>query len=248
MTGSPTEQRLRAAAFELFEQQGYDATTVESIAERAGVGRTTFFRAFGSKEDVIFPDHTDVLARVRQRLAASSAAETPAAVTEAARLVLRRYLDEGDLARARYRLTRTIPALRSREIAHLQQYQQEFRDHIRRWTGEEPGADLRAELMASSVVVAHNHVLRRWLRGLTEDPEREFDAAMAQVLRTHAPSAPTEIAGDDAGAGAGARGTTVVVLRSPVDADAVLPALRRALAQAEGSEGNGPATGPVLTS
>jgi AcrR family transcriptional regulator len=236
---SPTEERLRAAAFELFEQQGYDATTVESIAERAGVGRTTFFRAFGSKEDVIFPDHTDVLARVRQRLAASSAADTPTAVTEAARLVLRRYLDEGDLARARYRLTRTIPALRSREIAHLQQYQQEFRDHIRRWTGEEPGADLRAELMASSVVVAHNHVLRRWLRGLTDDPEREFDVAMAQVLRTHAPATPTDAEAD------AADGATVVVLRTPVDPDAVLPALRRALAEAEG---NGHAAGPVLPS
>ena len=222
-------ERLRAAAFELFEQQGYDATTVEAIAERAGVGRTTFFRAFGSKEDVIFPDHTDVLDRVRARLAASSADETPAAVTEAARLVLLRYLDEGDLARARYRLTRTIPALRAREIAHLQQYQQEFREFIRHWTGEEPGADLRAELMASSVVVAHNHVLRRWLRGLTEDPEGEFDAAMAQVRRTHSPLADADAAG-----------TTVLVLRTPADPESVLPEIRRALGD---SLGNGPARG-----
>ncbi|MCD4525309.1 TetR/AcrR family transcriptional regulator [Nocardioides sp. cx-173] len=212
--------RLREAAFELFEQQGYDATTVEAIAERAGVGRTTFFRAFGSKEDVIFPDHTDVLARVRERLASSPVEETPAAVTEAARLVLRRYLDEGDVARARYRLTRTIPPLRSREIAHLQQYQREFREFIRRWTGEDAGADLRAELMASSVVVAHNHVLRRWLRGLSELPEAEFDAAMAQVRRTHAPLSPADPAA----------GTTVLVLRTPDDPDQVLPALRRALA------------------
>ncbi|MCD4534110.1 TetR/AcrR family transcriptional regulator [Nocardioides sp. cx-169] len=214
--------RLREAAFDLFEQQGYDATTVEAIAERAGVGRTTFFRAFGSKEDVIFPDHTDVLARVRERLASSPVEETPAAVTEAARLVLRRYLDEGDLARARYRLTRTIPALRSREIAHLQQYQREFREFIRRWTGEDAGADLRAELMASSVVVAHNHVLRRWLRGLSELPEAEFDAAMAQVRRTHAPLSP----GDPPDL---PTGTTVLVLRTPADPDQVLPALRRAL-------------------
>jgi AcrR family transcriptional regulator len=225
-------ERLRAAAFELFEQHGYDATTVEAIAERAGVGRTTFFRAFGSKEDVIFPDHTDVLARVRERLAASSSAETPAAVTEAARLVLRRYLAEGDLARARYLLTRTIPALRAREIAHMQQYQQEFREYIRRWTGEAAGADLRAELMASSVVVAHNHVLRRWLRGVTGDPEGEFDAAMAQVRRTHAPLSP-----DGA-----EEGSTVLVLRTPVDPETVIPALQRALDEAAG---NGTTSGRV---
>ncbi len=61
-------ERLRQAAFELFERQGYDATTVDQIAELAGVGRTTFFRLFRSKEDVIFPDHTEVLTRVRARL------------------------------------------------------------------------------------------------------------------------------------------------------------------------------------
>lgn len=227
-------ERLRAAAFELFDQQGYDATTVEAIAERAGVGRSTFFRAFGSKEDVIFPDHTDVLARVRERLAGSSTADTLLAVTEAARLVLRRYLDEGDLARARYRLTRTIPALRAREIAHMQQYHREFREHIRGWTGEQPGADLRAELMASAVVVAHNHVLRRWLRGLTDDPEAEFDAAMSLVRQTHAPLP-----------GSGTTGSAVVVLRTPVDPEALLPALRQALDEAAGNE---PGTGPVLPS
>ena len=226
-------ERLRAAAFELFEQQGYDATPVEAIAERAGVGRTTFFRAFGSKEDVIFPDHTDVLARVRERLASSPTEQAPAAVTEAARLVLRRYLDEGDLARARYRLTRTIPALRAREIAHMQQYQREFREFIRGWTQEEPGADLRAELMASSVVVAHNHVLRRWLRGVSEDPEAEFDAAMTQVRRTHAPLSPADPTTDQTDQA----GTTVLVLRTPADPDEVLPALRRALAGNETASG-----------
>ena len=113
---SQPAERLREAAFDLFERQGYDATTVDQIAELAGVGRTTFFRLFRSKEDVIFPDHTEVLARVRARLSTATVDSTPAAVTEAARLVLDRYLDEGELARSRYRLTRSIPALRAREI------------------------------------------------------------------------------------------------------------------------------------
>ena len=42
--------RLREAAFDLFAEQGYDATSVEAIAERAGVGRSTFFRAYPTKE------------------------------------------------------------------------------------------------------------------------------------------------------------------------------------------------------
>jgi AcrR family transcriptional regulator len=170
-----TAQRLREAAYELFESQGYDATTVDDIADRAGLGRSTFFRHFRSKEDVIFPDHSDVLTRVRDRLAAADPADTPSVVTDAARIVLRRYVDEGELARSRYRLTRTIPLLRAREIAHMQQYQREFREFVRAWTGEPPGADLRAELLASAIVVAHNQVLRRWLRGESNSPEAELD-------------------------------------------------------------------------
>jgi AcrR family transcriptional regulator len=208
--------RLREAAFALFEQQGYEATTVDQIADHAGVGRTTFFRTFRSKEDVIFPDHSDVLDRVRGRLATADPAATPGAVTDAARLVLRRYLEEGELARSRYRLTRSIPALRSREIAHMQQYQREFREFVRAWTGEKPGEDLRAELMASSIVVAHNHVLRRWLRGHSDAPEAEFDEAMALVTSLYAPS------GDGAG-------STVLVIRSDQDAESVAAVVRRAL-------------------
>ncbi len=46
--------RLRRAAFELFTEQGYDATTVAEIAERAGVTPRTFFRHFADKREVLF--------------------------------------------------------------------------------------------------------------------------------------------------------------------------------------------------
>lgn len=210
-----TAQRLREAAFELFDRHGYDATTVDEIADLAGVGRSTFFRHFRSKEDVIFPDHSDLLAHVRARLATADPAETPTAVSEAARIVLRRYLEEGELARSRYRLTRTVPPLRAREIANMQQYQREFREFVRAWTGESPGEDLCAELLASAIVVAHNQVLRRWLRGQSDSPEAELEDAMALVASIHAPAATS--------------GSTVLVIRSDRDPDAVAAVVRRAL-------------------
>jgi AcrR family transcriptional regulator len=211
-----TAQRLREAAFELFDRHGYDATTVDEIADLAGVGRSTFFRIFRSKEDVIFPDHSDVLARMRGRLAAADPSDTPSAVTDAARIVLRRYVEEGELARSRYRLTRSVPMLRAREIASMQQYQREFREFVRAWTGERPGEDLRAELLASAIVVAHNQVLRRWLRGQTDSPEPELEDAMALVTSMHAPDPD-------------ASGSTVLVIRSSRDPDTVAAAVRRAL-------------------
>ncbi|XVU29152.1 TetR/AcrR family transcriptional regulator [Actinoplanes sp. CA-054009] len=48
-----TTQRLVVAAVDLFTEQGYDATTVAQIAERAGVTRSTFFRHFADKRELL---------------------------------------------------------------------------------------------------------------------------------------------------------------------------------------------------
>ncbi|WP_345761677.1 TetR family transcriptional regulator [Diaminobutyricibacter sp. McL0608] len=48
------EERLRAAAIELFLERGYENVTVAQIAERAGLTRRTFSRYFADKRDVLF--------------------------------------------------------------------------------------------------------------------------------------------------------------------------------------------------
>jgi AcrR family transcriptional regulator len=47
-------ERLVRAALDLFTEQGYDATTVNEIADRAGLTKTTFFRHFPDKREVLF--------------------------------------------------------------------------------------------------------------------------------------------------------------------------------------------------
>jgi AcrR family transcriptional regulator len=209
--------RLRQAAFELFEQRGYDRTTVDDFAARAGVGRTTFFRVFGSKEDVIFPDHDEVLGRIQARLAASSDDTSMIAVSEAAGIVLDQYLGEGELARTRYRLTSSVPALRDRENASIQQYTRHFRHFLLERMADQPDAALRSELMAAAIVTAHNHVLRRWLRGEAKQPRKEFARAMALTIELYS-------------VGRAETGTSVVVLRSAEEIDVLLPRLREAIA------------------
>ena len=50
-----TRERLVRAAVDLFAEQGYDATTVSEIAERAGgLTKMTFFRHFPDKREVLF--------------------------------------------------------------------------------------------------------------------------------------------------------------------------------------------------
>jgi AcrR family transcriptional regulator len=227
MSTPPARERLAQAAFDLFDERGYEQTTVDEITERAGLGRTTFFRHYRSKEDVIFPDHDQLLEEIRQRLASSSHRTALVAVSDAVRLVLLHYVGEGDLARRRYALTSTVGALRDREIASVARYQRLFREFITDWMGNtaEP-APLRAEIMAASVVAAHNHVLRRWLRGECPDPVREVDEALRQVISLFTAGGPS---------GAADGGATVAVFRTGQDVDEVIPALRRFLENAPGN-------------
>jgi AcrR family transcriptional regulator len=54
-------QRIVDAAAELFEGQGFDNVSVTDIAARADVGRTTFFRYFGDKAEVVFAKEQEML-------------------------------------------------------------------------------------------------------------------------------------------------------------------------------------------
>src|SRR6266571_3103445 len=97
MSKPTARERLAEAAFALFDERGYEQTTVDDITDRAGLGRTTFFRHYRSKEDVIFPDHDRLLEQIRERLRTSGNGTALAAVSDAVRLVLLHYLGEGDL-------------------------------------------------------------------------------------------------------------------------------------------------------
>jgi AcrR family transcriptional regulator len=63
-----TRVAIEDAALELFEDQGYEATTVDEIAARADVSTTTFFRYFPSKGEVLLSDHGQELPALRQAI------------------------------------------------------------------------------------------------------------------------------------------------------------------------------------
>lgn len=69
---SRTKRDIESSALALFEEQGYAATTVEQIARRAGVSPATFFRYFGSKEEVLFVNEQDAVDGLVSLVAARS--------------------------------------------------------------------------------------------------------------------------------------------------------------------------------
>jgi len=161
-SAQPGRTAVVAAAIDLFAEHGYDQTSVEQIAQAAGVSRSTFFRQFGGKEDVVFADHETLIADARAYL--SRPHDDPwAAVCDASMRVFRHFAADPDLARRRYAIVREVPGLRDREIVTAFRYERVFDDYLREAL---PGVDpLDAVGFAALVTAVHNHVLRRLLRG-----------------------------------------------------------------------------------
>src|SRR5260370_4055941 len=65
-------ERLGVAAVDLFTERGYDTTTVAQIAERAGVTKSTFFRHFPDKRELLVAGQGTL-----SRLLAEGIAEAP---------------------------------------------------------------------------------------------------------------------------------------------------------------------------
>ena len=121
-----------SAAFQLFAEHGFDNVTVAAIAERAEVGRTTFFRYFGDKQQVLFSDEGAEIERlctyVRDKAPGDLGDDLGAAIellreayvavrphsglSPAHSVVLVRLLRESTDLRSRYLLTRQQRAIR----------------------------------------------------------------------------------------------------------------------------------------
>ncbi|MEV5324181.1 TetR/AcrR family transcriptional regulator [Nonomuraea fastidiosa] len=117
-----TRQALIQAALRLFEEKGYEETTLAEIAAEAEVSTRTFFSYFASKEDVLFFDSQQRLDRAMTRLAAKTPDQTVADL-------LRQFLEDSieqvitgtgtyDAAALRARLVLTVPSLQARAL-HL---------------------------------------------------------------------------------------------------------------------------------
>ncbi|MGN7149927.1 TetR/AcrR family transcriptional regulator [Arthrobacter sp. SAFR-179] len=229
MTLPPSEQpadKPVAAAIGLLARQGFDATSVEELAEASGMSRSTFFRRFGSKEDVVFADHERILRQVNERLA-ESRLEPLAAVADAALLVFDHHLRNRETSLARYELLQAVPALRDRELVTSHRYERAFLQYLNDKLPRDGRGGYKAVAFAAAVVAVHNAFLRQWLRapgaGEAADMDRKRAAALAAELRALAETFRPALLG---GAAPAQPAPTVVVTVLPGQAG------REAIAQA----------------
>ncbi|GAA0737132.1 TetR family transcriptional regulator [Dactylosporangium roseum] len=115
-----TRWAIQEHAVRLFVQQGYDATTVEQIAEAAEISPSTFFRYFKTKEDVVIQDRYDDL--MVEAIRAAPPELSPLDTVRRAFASAFGHLDPGEIEQVlqRAKLSLTVPALRMRLLDNMQ--------------------------------------------------------------------------------------------------------------------------------
>ncbi|MFD4405759.1 TetR family transcriptional regulator [Nocardia sp. NPDC058499] len=167
-------------ALRLFADQGYEATSVDEIAEAAGISRRTFFRQFRSKEDVIFADHEAQLVAAHEFLQQAQG-DPWEAVCEAVVQVFERFTRWRDIAERRYHVVRRVPALRDREIVTVFRYERLFTDYLRERLPDSP--DLARVQFTAAVTATHNYLLRRMVRGESAAGPADLRAELRTIPR-----------------------------------------------------------------
>ncbi|MBB2940371.1 AcrR family transcriptional regulator [Actinoplanes lutulentus] len=127
-----TRSALVAAAAELFERQGYEATTVAQIAAAAEIGTRTFFSYFAAKEDLLFPESDLRVRAAADAIAARGPDDQPPAVLLRALRAVGEDSDDlsGRLAALRLKLIRTVPVVRGRALQIQMDAQREIARHL----------------------------------------------------------------------------------------------------------------------
>jgi AcrR family transcriptional regulator len=153
-------ERLVRAAVDLFSEQGYEATTVNEIADRAGLTKTTFFRHFPDKREVLFAGQD-----MHARLLADAITEAPGPATplEAVRAALdaltATFTDDRRAFSARLRpVIAGHSELQERYALKRARLAEATADALRKRGVGEPTASLAAELG----IRAFHHAYDQW--------------------------------------------------------------------------------------
>ena len=197
-------------ALRLLARNGYESTTVDELADAAQISRSTFFRRFGSKDDIVFADHDFLIERLRAQLS-DHLGDPLTAVLEGTRQVLDYHLRRPETSKLRHELLQQNPVLRDRELITSYRYERSIADFLRRAMPDAPEWAMLA--YASSVVSTHNFELRGWLRDPAEDAAGALLAGLRSLVQVFQPLLMPDADGDAGALPAPARQVVVAFVQ-----------------------------------
>lgn len=176
-----TRRALEEAALHLFAERGYDATTVADIARRAGTSEATFFRYFGSKDEVLFWERDGRLPLLHDAILERPDDEPDLVAVRKALRVIGNDVDiDRDRLLLQHRALQTTPLLRGRTSDALADWERTIREALAQRRGTDPGQPT-ARLTAAIAMAVVGAAFEQWY----EDGGRDEIADVIDDLFEH---------------------------------------------------------------
>ncbi|RZU19329.1 TetR family transcriptional regulator [Kribbella rubisoli] len=174
------EERLRKAALELYAAHGYDAVTVNQIAEHAGLTRRSYFRYFPDKREVLFAGSERLAPAVVEAIRAVDPAVAPwPAVLQAAEVIGAQLAEIAQNSDVRRAVIAASPELQERERTKLAAVTDALRGGL-----EERGLSTEdAALIAEVGSAVFQNAFSRWIDGGGQQTFRSCLDAVVGSLR-----------------------------------------------------------------
>jgi len=178
-----THAEITAAAARLFAERGFDAVTIDEIAEAADVSPRTFYRYVSSKEDLVFGDLAETIEGMERLLAARPADEPVLDSLRAIVMIRAEEIDRDPERTIRQgSLIRSTPALQLRRHERQAALEAALTPLVAARLGTDDPTDLRAALVVAATFTAFRVATVAWLD--RSDPTtltQLLDDALAQL-------------------------------------------------------------------
>lgn len=161
-----TREALVNAALDLFARQGFDATTIEEIADACDVSPRTFFRYFATKEAVLFGDGEARRAALLDALGAQPGDAGPLEALHAAMLELARsYRDDREVLVLRAKVLQDSVQLRASKAEHQRGWEEALAEELARRAraAKQPLSRFELRLVSGVAVAALRAALDTWI-------------------------------------------------------------------------------------
>jgi AcrR family transcriptional regulator len=179
-----TAEAIAAGALRLFEERGFERTTVDQIAQAADISRRTFFRYFADKEELFFAEDEQLLEVIGDTLdRAPAGAPLLDLAREATRALATQSVADPRRRLARERLIAATPALQARRLAKILRWEQAIAERlVARGAGE-----AEALLLPKLALACFQAAYERWVRDPGQDLPALVDDSFAALTSLRAP-------------------------------------------------------------
>ena len=172
-----TREAIQREAVRLFQENGYEETTIEQIAAAVEISPSTFFNYFPSKEDVVLYDAYDPM--IVTLLATRPAGEPLSQAIRAVLVTIGAALEKDrEVVYARSKLVMEVPDLRARVWEELERAQVFLAEVVASRTGRDP-QDFEVRVVIMSLVAAMMEATREWVR---HDGKEDLTALLSRAF------------------------------------------------------------------